>query len=76
MDNQLLERLAAKVDLLLDRLTSLETENEALKQAAADKDRELNRIQAEVNQLRADRATARDKLELVIGKLDEQLTGL
>lgn len=66
--------LEQKLEELLDRLVSLKSENSSLREALAQKERELTELNQRAAAMEAERNQVRQRIESLVEKLETAIT--
>lgn len=70
MDSALVEMLADKVELLIERHAAARAENQSLKEKLQAQETELDRLRREMDQIQADKGEARSRLEALLERIE------
>lgn len=73
MDSALVEMLADKVELLIERHAAAKAENQSLKEKFEAQEAELDRLRREMDQIQADKGEARSRLEALLERIESEV---
>lgn len=73
MDSALVEMLADKVELLIERHAEARAENKSLKEKFEVQEAELERLRREMDQMQADKGQARSRLEALLERIESEV---
>ena len=70
MDSAFVEMLADKVELLIERHSAANAENQSLKEKLEAQEAELDRLRREMDQIQTDKSQARSRLEALLERIE------